>query len=360
MPLLTAGRVLESPVTGERFEIEQPLGSPGGFGEAYTAKVLRRRGVPTTVCVKATLDQTSWHREAYFGELLRGQRRVIQIFDSFPVVATIRRRKTPLYLLVSELAEHGTVDSYLVELGRGLPPGRAKREVIALLKVLVLLHGGSATHRDLTPSNVLVCTGGTLKLADFGIARHALFNRKATVTAANWWFAPTRFAGQPTDDIYMMGQLLAMLLSGEASRRFDVREIEDMPGDATLHSVICRAIGPQRERFSDAWEMLEALQGTSDIGSAGGVRTLRNKRVVFTGPLAIKRADAETLVLQAGGRVANKVTRSLDVIVVGGRSPLFRRGHKGTKLSEVDRLNRLGANIRKIGEADFRRLVNLR
>ncbi len=154
MPLLTAGRVLESPATGQRFEIQGPLGSPGGFGEAYTAKFLRRRGVPETVCVKATLDQTSWHREAYFGELLRGQRRVI-LFDSFPVVATVQGHKTPLYLLVSELAEHGTVGSYLDELGRGLPPGRAKREVIALLKVLVLLHGGSATHRDLTPSNVL-------------------------------------------------------------------------------------------------------------------------------------------------------------------------------------------------------------
>jgi serine/threonine protein kinase len=360
VPLLTAGRVLESPATGQRFEIQGPLGSPGGFGEAYSAKVLRRRGVPETVCVKASLDQTTWHREAYFGELLRGQRRVIQIFDSFPVLATVQGRKTPLYLLVSELAEHGTVGSYLDELGRGLPPGRAKQEVIALVKVLVLLHGGSATHRDLTPSNVLVCTGGTLKLADFGIARHSLLNKKATVTAANWWFVPTPFAGQPTDDVYMMGQLLAMLLTGEAWRRFDADEIDDMPGDDALHAVICRAIGPPKARFSEAWEMLQALQGKTEAGNAGGVRTLRNKRVLFTGPLAIKRADAETLVLQAGGRVANKVTKSLDVIVVGGHSPLYQKGHKGTKLAEVDRLNRNGADIRKIGEAEFRRLAKIR
>ncbi len=352
MPLLTAGRVLESPATGQRFEIQGPLGSPGGFGEAYTAKFLRRRGVPETVCVKATLDQTSWHREAYFGELLRGQRRVI-LFDSFPVVATVQGHKTPLYLLVSELAEHGTVGSYLDELGRGLPPGRAKREVIALLKVLVLLHGGSATHRDLTPSNVLVCTGGTLKLADFGIARHST---KATVSAANWWFVPTQFAGQPTDDVYMMGQLLAMLLTGEAWRPFDADEIDDMPGDAALHAVICRAIGPQRERFADAWEMLQALQGKSETGNAGGCGRFATSASCSPGRSPIKRADAETLVLQAGGRVGDKVTKSLDVIVVGGRSPLYRKGHKGTKLAEFTD----GANIRNIGEADFRRLVKIR
>ncbi len=111
MVLLRQGRELQSPTTGERYEIVSPVGSPGGFGEAYRAKTLRRRGVPETVCVKATLDQTSWHREAYFGELLQGQRRVIRVHDSFPILTTFDGRKQPLYLLVSELAEHGTVES---------------------------------------------------------------------------------------------------------------------------------------------------------------------------------------------------------------------------------------------------------
>ncbi|MCC5953690.1 MAG: protein kinase [Acidimicrobiia bacterium] len=317
--------------------------------------MLRRRGVPEQVCVKATLDQTSWHREAYFGELLRDQKRVIRIYDSFPVQRSSGRAKQPLYILVSELAEHGTVADYLEERGRGLTPAQAKREIIALLKVLVLLHGGSATHRDLTPSNVLVCAKGVLKLADFGIARHALLNKKAAVTAANWWFVPTGFEGEPTDDVYMMGQLLAMLLDGEADARYYERAADRITDDPILNDVIHRAIGPQKNRFADAWEMLQALEGVADPPSP--LRSLRNKRVVFTGPLSIRRADAETLVLQAGGKVVDKVSKSLDVIVVGGRSPLYRKGHKGTKLHEVDKLNKAGARIRKIGEADFRRLT---
>jgi hypothetical protein len=83
--------------------------------------------------------------------------------------------------------------------------------------------------------------------------------------------------------------------------------------------------------FAASGLRLPGDKGTSAV--AFGVRT-RTK----SPPLAIKRADAETLVLQAGGRVVGKVTKSLDVIVVGGRSPLYRKGHKGTKLAEVDRL----------------------
>lgn len=360
MALLRVGRVVESPATRQTFEILGRLGDPGGYGEAYRARVWPRRGLAAEVCVKATEDSTSWHREAYFGELLHGHRRVIQLHDSFPVVRTVRGWRRPLYLLVFELAEHGTVASYLQRRGRPVPPGRAKQEIAALLRVLTLLHGGSATHRDLSPSNVLVGAGERLKLADFGIARHALLNKQASVSAANWWIAPPGFAGRPSDDAYMMGQLFAMLLAGEAWRRYRPAEVAQLPGDEETKAIIRRAIGPQKQRFADAWEMLEALEGRDRTGHNRRVRTLRNKTVAFTGPLRITRADAETLVLQAGGRVAGRVTKTLDVLVVGGRSPLYKKGHKGTKLAEADRLNDTGADIRKIGEGDFMRLVKLR
>ena len=358
MGLLKANRVLVSPATGVRYEIIAPLGEPGGFGEAYSALAHRRRGLPELVCVKASLDAGGWHREAYFGELLRGQNRVIQVLDSFPTEATVGGKKKPLYILVSELAENGTVASWLDGRGKGLTDKQAKAQVVALLKVLTLLHGASATHRDLTPANVLVCGNGTLKLADFGIARHTLLNKKPEVTAANWAFVPTGFAAAPGDDVYMMGQLLAMLLAGDASCRFEPIEVVGLTDDPELASVMARAVGPKKERFADAWEMLQALEGRRESSFVGGVRTLSNKRVVFTGPMKLHRADAETLVLQAGGSVALKMSKSVDVIVVGGRSPLYRKGHKGSKLAQVDALNKSGANIRKIGEADFLRLVH--
>ena len=60
-----------------------------------------------------------------------------------------------------ELAEHGTVADYLKRTGKPWTEARAKREIMALLRVLDQLHGGSATHRDITPFNIFVCKNGS-------------------------------------------------------------------------------------------------------------------------------------------------------------------------------------------------------
>lgn len=52
-----------------------------------------------------------------------------------------------------------------------------------------------------------------------------------------------------------------------------------------------------------------------------------------------------------------KVSKSLDIVVVGGVSPLYLKSRKGRKLLEIERLNKQGANIRVIGEAEFLKLV---
>ncbi len=354
--LLRRGRVVTSPVTGRQYRVGRRLGG-GGFGEAFEARVVRPQRPRRLVCLKATIDQTEWHREAYFAELLRGQRRVIQIEESFPLRSRRNGRERPVFCLVEELAEHGDLESHLAERGRGYTPTRAEEEVRALLRVLDLLHGGSATHGDLSPANVLVGSGGRLKLADFGTARHTLFAKSPTVTGWNPWFAPRGFAARPNDDVYFMGQLLAMLIAGDTSSPFRPSEVRGLACDRRLQTVIRRAIGPARQRYADAWEMLEALEGRSAPPRRPAVRTLRNKRVAFAGPLSIRREDAVALVHQVGGDVARRISKSVDVVVVGGRSGHSARRPVGSKLAEVERLNDAGAHIRKIDEHEFRQLV---
>ena len=356
MALLRSGRVLSSPITGRRYQVRERLGG-GGFGETYRARVLRPQRPRRDVCLKATVDQAGWHREAYFAELLRGQPRVIQVDDTFPVRTRPNGKERPLFCLVEELAEQGDLESYLTDRQRAYTPRRAKEEVTALLKVLDLLHGGSATHGDLSPANVLVCARGRLKLSDFGVARHTLFAKAPTVTGWNPWFAPRGYAGTPDDDVFFMGQLLAMLVAGDASRPFKRSEVGQLPCEKRLQTIIRRSIGPAKDRYADAWEMLEALEGRDHRRRAPKVRTLTGRLVAFAGPLSIKRADAVTLVHQAGGDVARRISKRVDVIVVGGRAPHSQRRPVGSKLAEVERLNQAGAHIRKIDESEFRRLV---
>jgi serine/threonine protein kinase len=251
--------VIASPVTRRRYRVADRLGG-GGYGETYRGVVVRPQRPYREVAIKATIDQEGWLREAYFARLLSGERRVIQVEETFPVRARVGGRERPVFVLVEELAEHGDLATYLEARGRGYTPWRARREVMALLKVLYLLHGGSASHGDLSPANVLVCRGGNLKLADFGVARHALFMKRPPPTGWNSWFAPWGYRGDQVDDVYFMGQILAMLIAGDAGSPLNARQVERLDCRAALKRVIRRAIGPATRRYGDAAEMLAALQ----------------------------------------------------------------------------------------------------
>ena len=360
---LKADRLVTSPVTGTRYRIANLLGE-GGFGRAYRAYQLNRRSKAVEeVCLKTTTNQASWHRESYFGELFRHSRRVIQLYDSFPLISGPPGRSTIMYCLVLELAEGGTIDDYLQRTGKPWDPARARREIIALLKLLDQLHVGGATHRDITPSNIFVCGRGILKLGDFGIARHQVAGKLITIDAFNPAFVSRGFLEhthrqwRATDDVFQMGQLLAMLIHGDASEPITANMVKRFHCGTELEEIIKKAIGPRSKRYVDAYEMLEALEGKSEI-SESPVRTLRGKTVVFSGPLSIKHFDAQIMVLQAGGSVVPTASRRVDILVQGGRgSP--RNGRKGKKLRQAQKLIEQGAPIHIISEKQFRQLARL-
>ena len=53
------------------------------------------------------------------------------------------------------------------------------------------LHRGQTLYRDLTPLNVFVCDGPSLKLGDFGIARPQSDRRGITARTMNALTAPS-------------------------------------------------------------------------------------------------------------------------------------------------------------------------
>lgn len=340
-------------MTQRRYRLGPVIGV-GGYGKAYQARDLTN---DADVCLKYTYDQLSWHREAYFGELFRRAPRVIQLYDSFPVMPKSGRGRIR-YCLVLELAPFGAVADYLQRTGQGWPEARASREIMALLRVLDQLHGGSATHRDITPFNIFVCKTGVLKLGDFGIARHELAGRPSKPEAFNPDYVTRGIidaehrAWEAVDDVYQMGQLLAMLVLGEA-KTVRLEQLRKSRISPELKAIIKRAIGPRSSRYPDAWEMLQALRG-DPIPPPSRLESLRGKRVVFAGPLSITRLDAEVLATCAGAEVLRRVTRSADVLVQGRRRA---EGVRSVKLLEVERLIRQGRRVDVIGEAEFRRLV---
>src|SRR3954467_2622234 len=85
--LLISGQVVQSPETGLQYRVDRLIGE-GGFGQAYLARRTGRSStVPPVVCLKVSTRKDGWLREAYFGQVLDGHDRAIQVFDAFPLLA---------------------------------------------------------------------------------------------------------------------------------------------------------------------------------------------------------------------------------------------------------------------------------
>jgi serine/threonine-protein kinase len=362
------GVIVTDAAGGRRYRIVQKLGE-GGFAAAYEAAVIGERSdaMPGQVCLKIADKADTWHREAYFGQLLSGVPRAIAIYDSFTCIDSSLAGGKPLYCLVMELAEFGNLTHYFELHPKRWSDAHARREIVQLLRLMLLLHQAGAVHRDLTPHNVLVTSGEVLKLADFGIARHRLGTRDVPADAFNPGFAPTSMTlggGQswrPSDDVYQLGQLFAMLLVGGAASDLRAKDVAGLKCSAASKAIIQRAIGVRRKRWNSAEEMLRAFEPSKAEDSAQGhVESLRGKVVVFTGRLAVARTEAARLVKQAGGRVKARVGSDTDVVVLGSRSPVWKAEDKGQKLLDVDREGESGHHVVVITEQRFRLLIGSR
>ena len=139
-----------------------------------------------------------------------------------------------------------------------------RRGIAGILEVLGKLHRGQLLHRDLTPVNVFVCDGRTLKLGDFGIVRRPSDDRGITARTMNALAAPSDIlAGaapkwQARDDVYQVGQLLAMLVKGDARARIGAHGVR-APCAEHLKEIVHRCIGERRKRYESADELIAAL-----------------------------------------------------------------------------------------------------
>jgi serine/threonine protein kinase len=355
------GTIVTNTTKGHAYRIGKRLGV-GGFGAAYRARQVR--GTPRlagTVCLKVSAEPDAWHREAYFGQLLDGVRGTVAIHDSFAAFPPEGAgTAAPLYCLVSELAENGDLGHYLESGPKPWSEAKVCREVRNLLQTLVVVHDSGAVHRDLTPTNVFVTAAETLKLADFGIARHRHGKREVLADAWNPWFAPTRIAEfdqrswRTSDDVYQVGMLLGALLCGYAREKLLPDEVRTLPCSPWLKAIVQRAIGERRKRFKDAAAMLEALnRRQQNPHRPTRVSSLKAKVVVFTGGLSISRGVAAALAKAAGATVKPKIGVDTDVVVLGAAAPDWKAEAKGQKLLDVDREAERGHAIAVLDERRF-------
>jgi len=362
--LLAPAQTVSSPETGLEYRIDRLLGE-GGFGQVYLARRLGRSSVvPARLCIKVSARIDSWLREAYFGQLLEGHPRAIGVFDAFPLVRSDGRL---LYCLALEYARHGDLRAFLHRTDKGWHERTARREIAGILQVLGKLHRGQVLHRDLTPMNVFVCEGRSLKLGDFGLVRQQSDRRGATADALNPMLAPSDIVAgavpkwQARDDVYQVGQLLGMLVRGDARARIRTGEIRLLPCSDQLKEIVYRCIGERRKRYETADELIQALRTPPASLRAGRLRTLKGVHLAFTGILSRPRRQAQAAARRAGAKVHGGPSALTSVVVRGRPNPRQAAGRDaGLKLMEIKRLRAKGQRITLLDDGQFWRLVTRR
>lgn len=359
--LLDPGGLVASAESGLSYRIGRLLGA-GGFGQVFLAARLgRSTTVPETVCVKVSTHLDGWLREAYFGLLLQDHPRAIRVFDTFPFLDASGRM---LYCLTIEYACHGDLSAFLARHPEPWREPAIRREIAGLLVVLGKLHRGQLLHRDLTPLNVFVCEQQRLKLGDFGIVRQQSDRRGVTARTLNPLMAPSDiFDGaapkwQTRDDVYQVGQLIGMLIKGDASRRVRPSEVRALICSDQLKEIVYRCIGERRKRYESADELIQALEQRPAPMRVGAVGSLKGVHVAFTGILSVPRAEAVAAARRAGAVVHSGTSAKTTVVVRGRPNPLQAAGRDGgRKLMEIKRLREKGLRITLLSETQFWKLA---
>ena len=267
--------------------------SKGGMAEVWRARddVLAR-----TVAVKilrSDLAGDATFVERFKREALAAARlthpHIVAIYDTGSDDAD----GAPLHFIVMEHCDGGTFRS-IVD-GAPLDPERAIGLIDPVCDALEYAHSNGIVHRDLKPENILVSHQGTLKVADFGIAKAAFargdITTTGTIIGTVTYISPEQASGVEPDhrsDIYSLGVVVYESLVGrppfkeETDIATALAHLNNEPPPLrsikagiprALDAAVLKALAKDPDdRYSSTGEMQAALEATLDSGSTQVLR----------------------------------------------------------------------------------------
>ena len=126
------------------------------------------------------------------------------------------------HYLVMEYVSGGSLDDWLA--GREfLPLPEATRALIDACKGIGAAHAAGLIHRDVKPANFMRAADGSIKVADFGLAKSTTdignsLTQIGAVVGTPYFMSPEQCEGKPLDqrsDLYSLGASYYRLLTGK-------------------------------------------------------------------------------------------------------------------------------------------------
>ena len=234
-----------------RYEILEVIGT-GGMAVVYKARCNRLNRLVAIKVLKQELSQDEEFRRRFHAEsqavAMLSHPNIVSVYDV--------SHSNNLDYIVMELIEGITLKQYLEQKGK-LNWREALHFATQIAKALEHAHSRGIIHRDIKPHNIMILKDGSVKVADFGIARISSAQNTLTREALGsvHYISPEQAKGGKVDyrsDLYSLGVVMYEMLTGRPP--FD----GDTPVSVAIQHINAKPVMP-RELCPDIPEGLEQI-----------------------------------------------------------------------------------------------------
>jgi serine/threonine protein kinase len=347
---LTAGTFVDS-----KFEIIECIGK-GGMSAVYKARHLQMDKV---VALKILHSHLLLHADS------------IQRFKNEAQAASRLEHEHIVKVHAFGISEQGPYISMdliegkplaaILEAEAPLSELRARSIILQVISGLKHAHNKGILHRDLKPANILVGQDGTVKLADFGIAKFLPgsdakdqhLTKTGQLIGSPYYMSPEQCRGEQLgieSDVYSLGCIMYEMLTGvppfrgETSYAVLMQHIKEtplpfsqleraIPSNTDIEKVIFKSLS---KNPSERYPTLNRLRDALENADSGPKLNLKGRR------LSIKPRRRAILLVSASAALLSLVLVSIFAIHMESQKPAAEENTEGlTALGEYGRAQKL-------------------